>query len=170
MSGKAIVRIKTVLYAAVLVLAELLQTSVFGELSLPYAPCAMPLAVACIALFEGAEKGVIYGLAGGCLWAWSSALSYYGAWCIVALAFVGAVSGMITERFLLRGLKTALCMAVGAILVTEGVYVLVRSFAGTLPAGAFFTYFLPEFLLSMMLCLLFYAVVSLISRIGGSHG
>lgn len=170
MSSKATSRVKAVLYAVVLIFAELLQTSVFGELQLSISPCAMPVAVACIALFEGAEKGSIYGLAGGCIWAWSSALSYYGAWCIVALALVGAVSGLITERFLLRGVKTALCMGVLAVLLTEGFYVLVRSFAGTLPAGAFFTRFIPGFLLSMLLCLCFYAIVSLISRIGGSHG
>ena len=93
MSSKAQFRIKMALYGVVLILAELIQTAVFGELNLGMAPCIMPVAVSCIALFEGAERGGIFGLAGGCLWAWATALSMYGAYVIVILTIIGAAAG-----------------------------------------------------------------------------
>jgi hypothetical protein len=168
MSTKTQFRLKMALYVALLVLAELLQTAVFGGLRV--GPCAMPVAVACISLFEGAQRGSIFGLVGGCLWAWSSALSMYGAWCIVSLTLVGTLAGIITERFLLRGIQTALCISAAALFLTEGLYVLVRAVQGILPLGTFFTLFVPECLLSLVLCLGFYWLTARISQIGGFYG
>lgn len=170
MSSKTQFRVKMALYAAVLVLAELLQTSVFGGLSLGLVPCVMPVAVACISLFEGSQRGSIFGLAGGCLWAWSTALSMYGAWCIVILTVIGTLAGLITERFLLRGVKTALCISAAALLLTDGLYVIVGAASGRIPMGAFVTIFIPECLLSLLLCLPLYWLTAQISRIGGFHG
>lgn len=170
MSTKTLFRLKMALYAAVLLLAELFQTAVFGGLPLGLVPCVMPLAVVCIALFEGAEKGCIFGLAGGCLWAWGTALSRYGALCIVLLCVIGTATGLITERYLLRGLPTALCTGAAALFLTDGLYVIEEIIAGRIPGKAFFTLFLPECLLSLVLGLLFYAMIAQISRIGGSHG
>lgn len=170
MSSKTLFRVKIALYALLLILAELLQTSVFGNLNLGLVPSVVPVAVACISLFEGAEKGSLYGLAGGCLWAWSTELSYYGAWCIVILTVIGALGGLVTERFLLRGIKTALCISLPALLLTEGVYALASVFAGTIPFRVIFTTFLPETLISLILCLVFYPLTAYISRIGGFHG
>lgn len=170
MSTKTLFRLKMALYAAVLLLAELLQTAVFGSLRLGLVPCMMPLAVVCIALFEGSEKGCIFGFAGGCLWAWGTALSMYGAFCIVILTVIGALTGMITERYLLRGVPTALCTGAAALLLTDGLYVIEEVVSGRIPALAIFTLFIPECLLSLALGLLFYAMTAHISRIGGSHG
>ncbi len=170
MSTKTLFRLKMALYAAVLLLAELLQTAVFGSLSLGLVPCVMPLAVVCIALFEGGEKGCIFGLVGGCLWAWGTSLSYYGAICIVLLCAIGTATGLITERYLLRGLPTALCTGAAALLLTDGLYVLEEIISGRIPGKAFFTLFIPECLLSLVLGLLFYAMIAQISRIGGTHG
>ena len=170
MSSKTQFRIKMALYAAVLILAELLQTAVFGELSLGLVPCVMPVAVACIGIFEGSERGCIFGLAGGCLWAWATALSIYGAWCIVSLPAIGFLAGLITERVLLRGPKTALSISAGALVLTDGVYVLAQILSGKIPAGALVTIFVPECLLSLALCLLIYPLTAQISRIGGFHG
>lgn len=170
MSSKTLFRIKMTLYALLLILAELLQTSVFGNLNLGFVPSAMPVAVACISLFEGSQRGCIFGLAGGCIWAWSTEMSYYGAWCIVALTVTGALAGLITERFLLRGIKTALCICASALLLTEGLYVLVSVFSGVIPVLALVTVFLPEMVAGLILCLLFYFLSAHISRIGGFHG
>ena len=170
MSTKTLFRLKMALYGAVLLLAELLQTAVFGGLSLGLVPCMMPLAVVCIALFEGGEKGCIFGFAGGCLWAWGTALSMYGAFCIVILTVVGTLTGLITERYLLRGLPTALCTGAAALVFTDGLYVLEEILSGRIPARVLLTLWLPECLLSLVLGLLFYAITAQISRIGGSHG
>lgn len=170
MSSKAQFRIKMALYALVLILAELIQTAVFGELELGFAPSIMPVAVSCIALFEGAERGGIFGLAGGCLWAWSTALSMYGAWVIVILTAVGVLAGFITERFLLRGVQTALCISAGALVLTDGLRVLAAIFAGRMPGRALYMLFLPQNVVALLFCFLFYGIVSQISRIGGLHG
>ena len=170
MSSKAQLRVKMTLYALVLILAELLQTSVFGELNLGIAPCVMPVAVACISLFEGSERGCIFGLAGGCLWAWSTALSMYGAFVIVALTVIGTLAGLITERLLLRGIQTALSISAAALALTDGLRTLTWIFSGRVPGGALFTLLLPQSLVALLFCFLFYAIVSKISQIGGLHG
>ncbi len=170
MSSKTQVRLKMTMYVLVLVLAELLQTAVFGGLSLGIAPSVMPVAVVCISMFEGAERGSIFGLVGGCLWAWSTDLSYYGAWCIVILTVTGALVGLVTERFLLRGIQTALCMSLPALILTAGLRLLTAVVSGRVPASAYLTVFLPETLIALVLCLLFYPLTSRIYRIGGTHG
>lgn len=170
MTSKTRFRIRMALYAAVLILAELLQTSIFGGLRLQLAPCIMPVAVISISLFEGTERGCVFGLAGGCLWAWSTALSMYGAWCIVSLTAISILAGLITQRFLLRGIKTALSISAAALLLTDGLYVLQHVLSHRLPTGAVLTVFLPSFLISMCFCPLFYAISAQISRIGGSYG
>ena len=102
MSSKMRFRMKMALYVVVLFAAMLLDEAVFGAMNLRYRPCVMPIAVACIGLWEGIEKGSIFGLVGGCLWAWSGPLSLMGAWHIVALTLVGFASGLLAQRFLLK--------------------------------------------------------------------
>ena len=170
MSSKMLYRLKMALYVLILILAELVQTSVFGSLRLGIIPCVMPVAVSCISVREGAENGGIFGLAGGCLWAWSTHLSYYGAWCILALTAGGVLAGLIIERFLLQGIKTALTISAGAVLMTEGLYTIFSVFSRTVPFSSIFTTFVPGALISMILCLLFYPMTLAISRIGGTHG
>ena len=170
MSSKAKFRIKMILYGLVLVVAELLQTSVFGTLNLGVVACVMPVAVACISICEGPQRGCIFGLIGGCLWAWSTQLSFYGAWCIMILTVVGIAAGLITERFLLQGVKTALSVSAGALLLTDGLYTLSGIFTGILPFRALFTVFVPGALIALVLCLGIYFLTARISQIGGFHG
>ncbi len=170
MSNKMFTRLKMALYVLILILAELIQTSVFGSLRLGIIPCVMPVAVSCISVREGAENGGIFGLAGGCLWAWSTHLSYYGAWCIVAMTAVGVLAGLVVERFLLQGIKTALTISAGAVILTDGLYTLFSLFSRIAPFYSIFTTFLPGAVISMILCLLFYPLTLAVSRIGGSHG
>ena len=73
MSSKMRFRMKMALYVVVLFAAMLLDEAVFGAMNLRYRPCVMPIAVACIGLWEGVEKGSIFGLVCGCLWAWRPA-------------------------------------------------------------------------------------------------
>lgn len=170
MSTKNRRRLKLTLYVVALILAELIQTSVFGSLRLGFVPCVMPVAVACISMLEGAETGGIYGLIGGCLWAWSTQLSYYGAWCILVMTAVGVLTGLITERFLLRGVQTALALSAGAVVITDGLYTLTVIIPGHAPASALVSVFLPGLVTSLLLCLIFYPLTAHISRIGGSYG
>ncbi len=170
MTSKTQLRIKMALYAVILIVAELLQTSVFGSMSLGLVPSVMPVAVSCISICEGAERGSIFGLAGGCLWAWSTRLTFYGAWCILLLTATGILAGLITDRYLLQGIKTALSISAGALLLTDGVYTIYGIFSGTIPPYVFFTVFLPEALIALVLCLVIYPITAHISRIGGFHG
>ena len=52
MSSKMQYRMKMALYAVVLLAALMLDEAVFGALKLRYKPCVMPMAVACIGLWE----------------------------------------------------------------------------------------------------------------------
>lgn len=170
MSSKMQFRMKMALYALVLLGALLLDEAVFSALNLRYRPCVMPIAVTCIGLWEGVEKGAIFGLAGGCLWAWSGPLSILGAWHIVALTLSGMAAGLLSQRFLLQSWKTIFSVSIPVLFLAEGVYVIALSASGTLPGMAILTEFAPECLLSMAFCLIFYPVTQYISRIGGFHG
>ena len=170
MTGKTQTRIKMALYGVVLLAALLMDSAAFGALHLRYTPCVMPIAVACIGLWEGADKGIIFGLIGGCLWAWSTELSMYGAWRILVLTVIGFSAGVLSERFLLQSWKTILSVSAVALVLTDGLYTVFLSVSGTLAAGAFFNEFLPKCLISLVFCVLFYPVTAYISRIGGFHG
>lgn len=170
MSGKTQFRIKMALYGAVLLAAMLLDGAVFGALELRYPPCVMPIAVACVGLWEGTERGAILGLIGGCLWAWSDRLTMHGAWYIVVLTVVGLAAGLLSERFLLQSWKTALSVSAPAVFFTDGVYSIFLSLNDVLPAGAFFNEFLPRWLISLAFCGVFFPATRAISRIGGFHG
>ena len=159
MSSKMRFRMKMALYVVVLFAAMLLDEAVFGAMNLRYRPCVMPIAVACIGLWEG-----------GCLWAWSGPLSLMGAWHIVALTLVGFASGLLAQRFLLQSWKTIFSISIPALLLTEGVYVVALTARGVLPGSVIITDLVPECLLSAVFCVVFYPITQYISRIGGFHG
>ena len=170
MSDKALNRIRKFLYALLLLASILIQEAAFGALNLKYVPCIVPIAVVSVALFEGMETGGIFGLCTGCLWAWSGALSYYGAWTIVSLTVSAIAAGYMEERFLLNGWKTVLSVSAPALVLTDGLRVLVMSINGTLPASAFIMSFLPCALFSLVFCVIFYPLARVISKIGGFNG
>lgn len=170
MSTKNQFRIKMILYGVVLLLALLLDSAAFGAVHPRYTPTVLPIAVCCIGLWEGTEKGAIFGLLGGCFAAWSGSLSMYGAWKILVLTGAGLTAGLLSERFLLQSLKTIFSICAAALFFSEGLYTIFLSLSGTLSAGAFFNYFLPCGLISLVFVFLFYPVTSYISRIGGFHG
>ena len=170
MSEKTQNRIKMTLYVVVLLLALLFEEAVFGAMHLSFMPCVMPVAVVSIALWEGMERGCIFGLVAGCLRAWSTSLSMYGAWAIVALTLTGAAAGLLTERYLLNGWKTVFSISAPAILLLDGIYVIAGVISGTLPVGAFFNQFVPACLISLFFCCLFFPLTQAVSRIGGFHG
>lgn len=170
MSGKTQTRIKLALYAFVLLAALLMDSAAFSALHPRFTPCVLPIAVACIGLWEGADRGIIFGIIGGCLWAWSNQLSMYGAWRILVLTATGFASGILSERFLLQSWKTIFSISAVALFLSDGLYTVFLSLSGTLSPGAFFNNFLPMCLISLIFCVVFYPVTQYISRIGGFHG
>ena len=170
MAGKTQNRIKLALYGVVLLVALLMDSAAFGALHLRYTPSVVPIAVACIGLWEGTERGIIFGLIGGCALAWSTELSMYGAWCILVLTVVGLAAGLLSERFLLQSWKTVFSISAAALFACDGLYTMFLSMSGTLSAGAFFNEFLPKCLISLVFCAVFYPITAYISRIGGFHG
>ena len=163
-------RIKYALYAVLLLVALLLDTAVFTAINIRVIPTTMPIAVACIGLWEGAEKGGIYGVIGGCLWAWSAQLTMYGAWVIIAVTITGVGAGLCTQSFLLQSWKTIFAVSTVALLLTDGAYTCFLIMGRAVQPEAFFTVFLPEGILSLCFVVLFYPVSEYISRIGGFHG
>lgn len=170
MSQKAQARIKYTLYAAIVLLAYLLEDAAFSPLNILYTPLIMPIAVCAIGLCEDQEKGGIFGLAAGLLWAFSTDFNMYGAWRILTLTVIGISAGMLSQRYLLKGLKTLILLSIPSLCLSDGLYVLFRSLGGTLPGAAFFTLFLPQALISLLFCLLLYPMAGYVSRIGGFHG
>ena len=100
---------KIILYVLYLLLFYLLQAALFPRLAIwGVRPLILPVAVVGIALYEGSVPGALAGLAAGFLSDISLADSI--AVFTVTLTVAGALTGLLAERFLRRGLPTlALC-------------------------------------------------------------
>lgn len=163
-------RVKLLMYSLTLLFAYLLEDAAFPPLNTLYNPLILPVAITAIGITEGQERGAIFGLAAGLLWALGTDFNMYGAWRIIAFTLTGLFAGLITGAYFLKNLKTSLLLSIPALFLSDGLFVLFRSFAGSLPPAAFFTLFLPQAALSLLFCLIFYPLASYISRIGGFHG
>ena len=101
------------LYALYLLLFYLLQAAVFPRLAIfGVRPLILPVAVVGAALYVGSVPGAFAGLAAGLLCDISLADSI--AVFTVALTVIGALTGLVAERFVRRSLPTLLLCALGA--------------------------------------------------------
>lgn len=163
-------RVKILLYSMTILLAYLLEDAAFPPLNTLYNPLILPVAITAIGIAAGHGTGTVFGLAAGLLWALGTDFNMYGAWRIIAFTLTGLFAGLMTGAYFLNNLKTCLLLSIPALFLSDGLFVIFRSFAGSLPPSAFFTLFLPQAAISLIFCLIFYPLASYISRIGGFHG
>lgn len=163
------VMIKWILYAALALLALLLQTSVLGNVRLLGVQfCLLPVAVACVAAREGKDNGAVFGLACGVFWALSG--TQYGPVYILALPVAGALVGLACEMWMRRSLASSLLLSFGTVLLAEGSVCVYLIAVGSIPAAAFGRVVLPACLISLLFVPLFHLCAGGTAKLGGNYG
>lgn len=106
------------LYGLVFFLGYIMQYMVLNRYPLfGVMPALAPVAVACAAMFEGGERGGIYGIcAGFFLFLCGEA---HGAYAIAALGFCGIAVGLLCQRALTRTLISSFITALAALCIFE---------------------------------------------------
>lgn len=117
------------LYGVLFLFMTVFQTVTFGRLRVFGVKLSLiPVALACIAMHVGGERGAIFGLVAGTFWCLTGAAG--GALHIVLLSLGGAVVGYACDRYLRRNFFSALLMSLGTLLVCQIVLSLAQVFLG----------------------------------------
>lgn len=152
------------LYSLLFLLVLVLQTVLFGQARLFHTKLSfVPVAIACIAMHNGAENGGIFALAAGTFFQLSGA---EGSGLIILLLTVGALlAGYICDCFLNRNFFTSLLMSLLVLALTHLVLWVVRCYLGS-AMWSDFGIQLRQILLSLLACPLLYPASRAIRKIG----
>lgn len=128
----------------------------------------LPIALVCICVREGTEKGGIFCLIATTVLCLSQ--TDYGNLSVAVLTVLAILSAALCRSVLASGLwSVALCCFVTAFL-NEAFILLFRSVLNRTAISNLWRVALPACLLSMLLCPLLYVTVRAIGKIGGTHG
>lgn len=155
--------LKWALYSVIFLIAMLLQTVVFGRGLFGCAVCCVPVAVGCVAVREGAERGGFFALCAGLFWCLSGA--NYGSLQIITLTVIGLLCGTTCERVLTRRFWPSVALSLGAICLNEGVGFLVRLYLGVATGAQALTVLLPSIGVSLLTAPLFVLLTWLAGRV-----
>ena len=152
------------LYALLFLLCVVIQTVVFGKPRFYGVKlCLIPVCVACVTMFLGAEDGALYALACGTFWCFAGADG--GALHIVFLTLCGAAAGYLCDRYLVRRLLSGLLMSLLCLLVCQGLLFLFRCYVGTTSLRTFPSLFI-QIGLSLIPCPVFYLAARAVRKAG----
>lgn len=152
------------LYAALFLMAVVIQTVIFGKLRLFGVKLAIvPVCLACIAMQTGSENGALFGLVAGIFWMLSGADG--GVIYILLFPVCGAIAGYLCDRYLNRRFVSALLMCLLALSVTQIAHFLFRMFLGDLVWSNFLPV-LVQIALSMLASPFLYPLAKLIRKAG----
>lgn len=138
------------LYAVLFLLAAVIQTVIFGHprfLSVKMA--VLPVAVACVAMHNGAENGALFGLFCGLFWCFAGADG--GALHIPTLCLAGAFTGYLCDRLLSRNIVSAILMSLLALLLCQSVLFFFKLWLGA-AHGRDVLLLLRQMFVSLMAC------------------
>lgn len=161
--------LKWTCYTALFLVSILTQTAIpasRGVLGLPL--FCVPVAVSCIAMHEGAEKGGLFALIGATVWCLSG--TDYGSAQIITLTIVGVLSGGLCQVLLTRRFFPAVLLSAGALVLNEGVCFGLRLYLGGASQEQFVTVLLPALGFSMLCVPLTYLFTRLIAKLGRNGG
>lgn len=161
---KTLTVLRWVLYAAVFLAAMMAQTVALSGGIAGYAVSCVPLAVACVAMHEGAEGGGAFALAASLLWCLSGA--DYGSAQLVLLTCAGVLCGGLCQVALTKRLLPALLLCALTLALDDGVCFLLRVYLGGASLTQAATVLLPSLGVSECFAPVFYLLCRLIARIG----
>lgn len=123
----------------------------------------IPVAVACVAMLNGAENGGAFGLAAGTVWCLAGGDG--GGVTLMLLTGCALLSGWLCDRYLTRRLLSAAMMSLLSLFIVQGALFAFKYYLGTVGASAL--RLLPlQLLLSMPACPLIYWAAWGIRKVG----
>lgn len=131
-------------------------------------PMLLPLAVAAVAVLEGAHAGAGFGMAVGLLWA----LAYPGNFGsrVILMALAGLVAGAVSQYALNQSLPGCLICAAGMLALVDGLRVLRGLVTNAASLSAMLQVAIPEWLLSLAWTPLVYLLFrAIFRRVGGAR-
>lgn len=147
--------LKWAIYALALLPVWWLDTFVVNRFPLlGVSPMLLPVAAVTVAGLEGPVEGAGFGLAVGVL----CDCVYFGSWggMTIGLCLIGWAAGAATQYALRRSFGGCALCAAAALLVIDGVRVLLGLFTGLAPLSALLEVAIPEILWSLcFVCLLY---------------
>lgn len=156
------------LYALLFLAVMMVQTVVFGNRTLfGIHPDFVPVAIVCICLQEGSERGGIFALAASVFWCLSGA--DYGPVSIVVLTALPVLGGLICHRFLSNRYLPCLGLSFLTAFVQQSVIFLMKFFFDTMAGSLYFTELLPCVFVSLLAQPLLYLLAGWIGRIGDPY-
>lgn len=151
-------------YALFALLSLLLQESLFSRLPVAGVTAVLlPVTVACAAMHLGTERGALFGLCAGALWALSGAAD--GGLLLLAAAVSGALCGWLCDAVFSRSLLTAFLLTALSLFLALFPPLLVRLYlsgGGT----ALLLLTLRQAALSLLLCLPAYPLGKRLGKAG----
>lgn len=160
--------VKWAVYAALLGVLLVIQGVILSRLpifgvKLNLIPCY----ILCVCVVEGADRGGVFALLAGTVWALCGA--DLGPVSIIVLTIWGLLTGILMERLFRNNIFTCLLCCFGGCLVNETVTFFLLLFLGRVTAFQYVRIALPAVAMSMVGCPIFYYLSRLITRIGGSN-
>ena len=132
-----------------------------------FTPMLLPLAVAAVAVLEGAYAGTGFGLGVGLLWE----LAYPGGFggLVAAMALLGMAVGALTQYALSQSFPGCLLCSAGVLAVLDGLRILRGLITNAAGLPALLQVAVPEFLLSLAWTPLIYLLFrAIFRRVGGT--
>lgn len=152
------------LYGALFILILLLQTSVLGSRRIWGAKLSLlPVAVVCIAMWNGHEAGGLFGLLAGLIWTWSGGND--GSAAIVTFTVCGILAGYLFDSVFARHFLPAVFISLGALVLHQTTDFLLHWYLAdqTIP----WSWLLIQIFFSLPLCVVLYPLTKLIRKAGG---
>ena len=152
---------------ALLVLAAfLIQSVCFGRNGLAGARLSLfPVAAVAVALCNGAEKGSLFCLIAGMMYALTGA--DMGTVTLVAVTLVGTLAGGACQIYFRQHLVPALLFGALVLILSDGVIFALKMYFGVAHLSQFYTSLLPGMGISLGSMFLAFPLSWKISRIGG---
>ena len=156
------------LYCAVLLLAMMLQTVVFGNRTLlGVHPDLVPIVITCVCLREGAERGGLFALLSSVFWALSGI--DYGSLHILILTVLPIAGSLLSSRLLSNRFFPCFFWNLFTLLVLQSVIFVFQSTFSATDGSLYFTRLLPCVCISALLQPVFYWLVKCIEKIGDKY-
>ena len=151
-------------YALFALLSLLLQESLLSRLPVAGVTAVLlPVTVACAAMHLGTERGALFGLCAGALWALSGAAD--GGLLLLGSAVSGALCGWLCDAVFNRRLLTALLLTALSLVLTLLPPLFVRLYLSGGGAAALLLT-LRQLALSLLLCLPVYPIGNRLGKAG----
>lgn len=156
------------LYSLLLLLLIMLQTVVFGNRTvLGIHPDLVPLALTCVCLREGPERGGLFALLGSLVWCLSGV--DLGSARILLLTVVPVLGSLLCRSVLQNRFLPCLFFTLLTLLCEQSAMFLLKHFFRGLPAECFLRDALPCALISVVAHPAVYGLVKAVSRIGDAY-